>query len=304
MRVERAVHELIPPHGGVLQEVAAETSGCNPLVIWEDADLGLALNAVMSSLVNNEGQTCSHLGNLIVHAAVEDQFIDMLKKRLDALRYGDVTNMLSEELNECGAIVSKESVEGHKSALRRLVRDCHAEVVYTKTIPERPDAYDFAPTLLRVDPDLWRNDAVLLNEWRSSEFFCMALSYTTVRSREEMKQVCEAGIFKLTGGICTESPGIARYFIEKGRCGGNRYVNRGITGALVGRAFGGDAISGSSGSGIGASTLFSLARYVSQENITGFIPSDDFLEWGSTVSRLERTLSFTPRTDELLFGKK
>jgi acyl-CoA reductase-like NAD-dependent aldehyde dehydrogenase len=139
---------------------------------------------------------------------------------------------------------------------------------------------------MRLNPRV-KADPELLNAWRSTELFCMAASYTTVRTLSEAKKICETGRFKLTGSFFTEDADTARYFIEEVRCAGQWYWNSGCTGALAGMAFGGDALSGSSGSGMGASTLPALARYVTLQNLAIRFPKHwDELEKGVFVHSL------------------
>jgi acyl-CoA reductase-like NAD-dependent aldehyde dehydrogenase len=262
-------------HGGMMQEIASETSGCNPFVVWNDADIDSAVSYAVASLRNNSGQTCSHLGHLVLHEDIESEFVKRFIQGIENTPYGDVKEMSKPKLNQCGAIISQESLARFIETVYGMQLDEVVDVVYRKTIPSECKGFDFQPTLMRLNPRIVK-DANLLHEWRSTELFCMAASYTTVRTLPEAKKICEAGRFKLTGSFFTEDADTARYFIEEIRCAGQWYWNSGCTGALAGMAFGGDALSGSSGSGMGASTLPALARYTTLQNLAFRFPKN----WG------------------------
>jgi alpha-ketoglutaric semialdehyde dehydrogenase len=74
---------------GTLKRVSLELGGKNPIVIWEDADLQLALDSVIWSAFGTSGQRCTAASRVIVHRSVHDQFVDMLRKRVGQLVLGD-----------------------------------------------------------------------------------------------------------------------------------------------------------------------------------------------------------------------
>jgi alpha-ketoglutaric semialdehyde dehydrogenase len=72
-----------------LKMVHLELGGKNPVILMEDADLGLALDGVLFGAFGTAGQRCTATSRLIVHAAVYDDFLDRLTHRLDAFSVGD-----------------------------------------------------------------------------------------------------------------------------------------------------------------------------------------------------------------------
>ena len=50
-----------------LKRVSLELGGKNPIVIWEDADLQLALDSVVWSAFGTSGQRCTAASRVIVH---------------------------------------------------------------------------------------------------------------------------------------------------------------------------------------------------------------------------------------------
>ena len=72
-----------------LKRVSLELGGKNPIVVWEDADLDLALDSVVWSAFGTSGQRCTAASRLIVHRDVHDDFVHRLQQRVAKLVLGD-----------------------------------------------------------------------------------------------------------------------------------------------------------------------------------------------------------------------
>ena len=72
-----------------LKMVHLELGGKNPVILLDDADLGLALDGVLFGAFGTAGQRCTATSRLIVHASVYDEFLGMLTQRLDRFTVGD-----------------------------------------------------------------------------------------------------------------------------------------------------------------------------------------------------------------------
>ena len=62
-----------------------ELGGNAPLIVFEDADLDLAVKAAMISKFRNAGQTCVCANRILVHAAVHDAFAEKLSAAVSGL---------------------------------------------------------------------------------------------------------------------------------------------------------------------------------------------------------------------------
>lgn len=74
-----------------IKHAVLELGGSDPSIILADADLEAAADAITISRIINAGQSCIAAKRLIVEAPVYDQFVEMLKTRLSALKMGDPT---------------------------------------------------------------------------------------------------------------------------------------------------------------------------------------------------------------------
>ncbi|MBI4060532.1 MAG: aldehyde dehydrogenase family protein [Elusimicrobia bacterium] len=70
-------------------KVTCEMGGKNPAVIWEDADLELALGGVMKGAFGSTGQRCTATSRLILHDAIADKFLKMLLAETAKIKVGD-----------------------------------------------------------------------------------------------------------------------------------------------------------------------------------------------------------------------
>jgi alpha-ketoglutaric semialdehyde dehydrogenase len=75
-----------------LKMVHLELGGKNPVILMEDADLGLALDGVLFGAFGTSGQRCTATSRLILHEKVYDDFLSRLTKRLASFTVGDPLN--------------------------------------------------------------------------------------------------------------------------------------------------------------------------------------------------------------------
>jgi aldehyde dehydrogenase (NAD+) len=102
-----------------------ELGGNNAIIITAEADLKLALPAVVFGAVGTAGQRCTTTRRLIIHEKVYDQFIPALVKAYQGVRIGSPL----EERNHMGPLVDKAAVEAYHQALDR-VRKAGGRVLY------------------------------------------------------------------------------------------------------------------------------------------------------------------------------
>ena len=71
-----------------LKRVHFELGGKNPVIVFEDADLERALDAVMFMIYSLNGERCTSSSRLLVQESVADRFHDMLVKRVNNIKVG------------------------------------------------------------------------------------------------------------------------------------------------------------------------------------------------------------------------
>ncbi|MFN0150355.1 MAG: aldehyde dehydrogenase family protein [bacterium] len=71
------------------RKVQCEMGGKNPIVILEDADLALAIDATAQGAFGSTGQRCTATSRAIVMESIADKFVEGVVARAKALRVGD-----------------------------------------------------------------------------------------------------------------------------------------------------------------------------------------------------------------------
>src|SRR5215207_5070085 len=203
--------------------------GKNCVIVDSDADLDDVVPAVVSSAFVYAGQKCSAAARVLTHEAVFDKLVKRLAGAVEVLQVGqaddfatDVPPVIERE--------AKERVERYASLAAQEGRIA----VRRDQLPD--EGWFCAPT---VAVDLPPDSAVV-----REEIFGPVLSVERVPSVGAACEVVEALPFALTGGLFSRNPATVEEVARRLPVG-NLYVNRGITGAMVGRQpFGGNRRSG------------------------------------------------------------
>ena len=72
-----------------VKRVSLELGGNAPLIVFDDADLDVAVDQAMLAKFRNAGQACVAANRILVQASVHEAFADRLAARVAALRVGD-----------------------------------------------------------------------------------------------------------------------------------------------------------------------------------------------------------------------
>ena len=203
----------------------AETSGKNSLIIMPEADLDLAAADLVHSAFDHAGQKCSaaSLGILVGDVATSERFSSQLLDAASSLIAGPATDP---------AVTMTPLVESPSDRLRRAL--CTLE-------PHQ--RWLLEPQLLDREIELWSPGIVAGvrdSDWLAqTECFGPVLALIAAEDLEEAIGIQNSSVYGLTGGLWSLDPGHHRIWTERADVG-NAYVNRAITGAIVGRQpFGG-----------------------------------------------------------------
>jgi lactaldehyde dehydrogenase/glycolaldehyde dehydrogenase len=85
-----------------LSRVSLELGGSAPAIVWKDANLDLAADAIAFASFENTGQVCTSSERILVHEDVHDDFVERLVERADRLRVG-----LPHEDPDLGPLVNR-----------------------------------------------------------------------------------------------------------------------------------------------------------------------------------------------------
>jgi RHH-type proline utilization regulon transcriptional repressor/proline dehydrogenase/delta 1-pyrroline-5-carboxylate dehydrogenase len=246
-----------------VKRVIAEMGGKNPIIVDADADLDQAVPAVVHSALGYSGQKCSACSRVIAVGAVYDELVERLVGAAGVLRLGHPRSMGTE----MGPLIDAEAhakVTGYVSLAGREGR----VVLQRDDIPD--EGWFVGPTIVT---DL-ASDARVASE----EIFGPVLAVFQAADVDEAIAIANDTDYALTAGVLSRSPATIRRASEDLRAG-NVYINRGITGAIVGRQpFGGFGMSGLGSKAGGPDYLLHFVdpRVVTENTLRqGFAPPDD-----------------------------
>ncbi|GAB2961194.1 NAD-dependent succinate-semialdehyde dehydrogenase [Saccharothrix stipae] len=125
-----------------------ELGGNAPFIVFEDADLDVAVSGAMTAKMRNMGEACTAANRFFVHRSVADRFARGLAERMGALVVGPG--------DRPGVDVGPLIDEAGRAKVRDLVADAvrrGAEVLVGGATPDGPGSF-YPPTVLTgVDPD-------------------------------------------------------------------------------------------------------------------------------------------------------
>jgi RHH-type proline utilization regulon transcriptional repressor/proline dehydrogenase/delta 1-pyrroline-5-carboxylate dehydrogenase len=232
------------------KSVVAELGGKNCVIVSSDADLDEAVPAIVGSAFAYAGQKCSAASRVLVADPIAEHLLERLAGAVQVLEVGQAET-LGIDVPPVIEQAAQERVAHYQEIAERDGR------VVARAQPPTGDGW-FSPAVVVADlPD----DSPVLGE----EIFGPVLAVQRVRDVDHACDVVDELAFALTGGLFARDPGTVRRVRERTPVG-NLYVNRGITGAMVGRQpFGGNRLSGT---GLKAGGPDYLLQFVQQRAVS------------------------------------
>lgn len=243
-----------------VKSVIAEMGGKNAIIVDQTADVDEAVKGVLESALGFQGQKCSACSRVIVIGDVFNEFSHRLRDAMESIRIGPP----ADPQNYMGPLVDEAALK----KLRRYIKigEKEGKVFLLRKVDK--EGYFLGPVII-VDAS---PDSAIAQE----EIFGPVLTIMRAQDMDQAINIANNTQYALTGGIFSRSPGN----IEKTRHEfkvGNLYINRKITGALVGRQpFGGFGMSGVGSKAGGPDYLlrFMNIRSISENTLRrGFAPS-------------------------------
>ncbi|MGO9903435.1 MAG: aldehyde dehydrogenase family protein [Solirubrobacteraceae bacterium] len=244
LEIVRAAAEASPAQHHI-KRVVAELGGKNCVIVAADADLDEAVPAIVSSAFAYAGQKCSAASCVLVCEPLADALLRRVGGAVSVL----VVGQAQELATQVPPLIERAAAD----RLRSYGEQAHAQGrVIASVQPPAGEGWFAAPMVVAELPD----SSPILRE----EIFGPLLAVQRIRNVAHGCELVDALPFGLTGGLFARDPGTVRYVRERTPVG-NLYVNRGITGASVGRQpFGGNRLSGTGSKAGGPDYLLSFVE--------------------------------------------
>jgi RHH-type proline utilization regulon transcriptional repressor/proline dehydrogenase/delta 1-pyrroline-5-carboxylate dehydrogenase len=233
----RAGLDILAATGGVgagqrqLKRAIVDMGGKNCIIVDQDAELDHAIGAIVRSAFAYAGQKCSTASRVLVHEAIADELIERLAAAVQEIEVG-----APEEFGTVvGPVIDRRTQA--RVAYYSQQAAASGRVIAHRLAQERPERGWYCPPIVVADVD---PAAAVLRD----EVLGPLLTVERVRSIDDACQRVEALPYALTGGLFCRSQDTVAHVVARTPVG-NLYVNRAITGAVVGRQpFGGNRLSG------------------------------------------------------------
>jgi len=166
-----------------------ELGGNAPLIVFDDADLDLAIEGAMLAKMRNGGEACTAANRLYVQSGLHDRFAAELAARMAALKVGPG----AAPATECGPMINSAAVD----KIERLVDDALSRGARLLCGGRRPDGpgYFYPPTVLDGVPA----DAAMAQE----EIFGPVAALSRFETEDEAVALANATEYGLAAYVFT-----------------------------------------------------------------------------------------------------
>ncbi|MGE5842287.1 MAG: bifunctional proline dehydrogenase/L-glutamate gamma-semialdehyde dehydrogenase, partial [Deltaproteobacteria bacterium] len=243
-----------------VKRVVAEMGGKNAILVDEDANLDEVVVHVLQSAFGYQGQKCSACSRLIVHEAIYDRLTDRLRSAAESLVLGPVEAPGSF----MGAVIDEAAKERALGYIE--IGKQEGTLLLEHPVPRKRGHAVPITIIGDIRPE---------HRLAQEEIFGPVLALMKARSFREALEMANNSSYALTGAVFSRSPSHLALAGKEFRVG-NLYLNRGCTGAVVGRhPFGGFKMSGDGSKAGGPDYLleFMVPRNVAENTLRrGFAP--------------------------------
>ena len=249
-----------------LKKCVIEMGGKNATIVDSDADLDEAIPGVVHAAFGFQGQKCSATSRVIVVGTAYDTFVKRLAEMVEGLRMGGA----HDPIYDTNAVIDAEACEKVQRYIKLGQRD-------GKMLAQAPASPELLKSGCFAQPTVF-TDLKDSSPVAQDEIFGPVLTVHKAKTIVEAVEMALDSDYRLTGAVYSRNPATIDY-VQKAFKVGNLYINRGSTGAMVGRQpFGGGALSGTGTKAGGRDYLlhFVEPRIVTENTMRrGFAPKED-----------------------------
>ena len=253
-QVAKIINRALAAKDGPITPLIAETGGINAMLVDSSALPEQVADAVMHSAFKSAGQRCSALRLLCVHESIADHVIEMVQGAALELATGEPADVQTD----VGPVIDPEAFDAITGQIKRL--NSQSKLLFTQQIRAQAAMPNIANC---ISPTAFEVGSIA--DVRE-EIFGPVLQVVRWTGEPEavIAQINALG-YGLTLGIQTRIDSRAQALAASAHIG-NVYVNRAMTGAVVGmQPFGGEGLSGTGPKAGGPHYLY---RFCAEQTVT------------------------------------
>ena len=217
--------------GARLGKTILELGGNNAIIISENADLEMAVRAVVFGAVGTAGQRCTSTRRLIIHESVFDELKERLVSIYESITIGDP---LDEE-TLVGPLIDQDAVVAMQDALKQIKEE-GGTIVCGGDVLENMEGHYVKPAICEVE-----NHYEIVQEETFAPILYL-IKYSTLEEAIDYHNGVKQG---LSSAMFTLNMREAETFLShRGSDCGIANINIGTSGAEIGGAFGGEKETG------------------------------------------------------------
>jgi len=223
--------EVAKTVGARLGKTILELGGNNAIIISKDADLEMAIRAVVFGAVGTAGQRCTSTRRLIIHESVYDELKNRLVDIYKSISIGDPLN--SDTL--VGPLIDKDAVNAMQAALEK-VKDEGGSVVFGGEVLENLEGHYVQPAICEVE----NHYEIVQDETFAPILYLIKYSELdeAISFHNGVRQGLSSSMFTLN------MREMETFLSHRGSDCGIANINIGTSGAEIGGAFGGEKETG------------------------------------------------------------
>lgn len=184
---------IVQASAGNLKRVQLELGGKGANIVFDDADIGAAVNGSAFAIFHNQGQACIAGSRLILHQAIAEEFLERFLELARSIRLGDPL----DPQTEMGPLTSPE----HRDRVLGYVKVALDEGGEILTGGQAPDDPALAAGCY-VEPTVVRAQSVT-DRVCQEEVFGPFVTVTLFREEAEAVEMANATEYGLGGGLWT-----------------------------------------------------------------------------------------------------
>ena len=195
-----------------ITKVSLELGGKAPVVVFPDADLELAAQAILDSRIGNNGQICNNAERLYLHKDIYDKMVALLTEKFKAVKVGDP---FSADDIDMGPLVEQRALESVQAKVAKAIEQGAKVLVGGNRVGNK--GYFFEATLLGN----CRQDMDIIHE----ETFGPVLPIIPFDNIEQVIEWCNDCEYGLASSVFTNDINTASRMVRELEFG-ETYINR------------------------------------------------------------------------------